>query len=1012
MQWLQKTIKRPIAVAMIFLAMTLLGAISLFQLPVDLFPETSYPVLSVTTLLGGYSPLEIEQTLTKPLESALASLNNLVRLKSVSREGKSEIQMEFKVGTDMDLVIQEVREQLVYLSPNFPEDTRKPQIVKYDPNTSPVMGISLFGGFDEVALRETAENVLQKNLSHVPGVANIEVIGGSRLEILIEPDLEQLRASGLSILELTNLLKQNNLELSLGSLSQGQISLPLRSSGEFRTLQDIKKLGVIRTKSGSIVQLQQLAQVRFASQPDSSISRYQGEPRVMLNVFREYGTHIVTVTSVLRQELDRLQQNLPFGFNTEIIYDQGSYILDAIKRLRLAGIVGALLAMVMVFLFLRHPASTLAIVIAIPISVIATFGFMFLSGISLNLVSLAGLTLGTGMLVDNAIVVSENIYRYRQNRWEALAAAHRGTAEVLQALTAATLIHLAVFVPLFFMQKRIRLLYQDLFYTVSFSLLISLAVAVVLVPVLAARFPAPTLGAAWLVKLKLWHRRQLGRLLRHSMLWTVFALVLLTISLLFLPLLGFESSIRLDRGEFQLILQTHPGTVPSVTDTLTKRAEQLLLQRSEVKDVSTRIQENYALLRVRLVPEPQRSVSTRQLVENIRPQFESLPFSLVTFSVEGTGKRERQLSLEVLGPHQDNLIRLALELRRRLQAIPYLRDVNVHLRNPVPEIEIAVSHHRAAYLGLNTAEIAHAIRAAVTGPLANSFRESDKALDIRTRLPDAEKDNVDLLSALHVPKRYRAQAPEVQIPIWPAIKTRVHLGATEIHRLDRTQAIELTAETQDMDLYRLVQLVQPVLASISRPPGYEIRFGQNIKELEENRREIVSALFLALLLVYMIMAALFESFRAPLVILSAVPFAVVGVVTVLLLTGYPISLAVYVGLLVLLGIVLNNAIVLVNHINQLRAQNLSLLRAVLRGAQDRLRPILITSATAILGLLPMGLERQEGSQLWSPLAWTVIGGLASATLLTLFIIPAHYLLIMRSRPRRSNPAPAKGRPRV
>ena len=489
--------------------------------------------------------------------------------------------------------------------------------------------------------------------------------------------------------------------------------------------------------------------------------------------------------------------------------------------------------------------------------------------------------------------------------------------------------------------------------------------------------------------------------MRNSLLWTIFALVLLGISLLFLPLLGFETSTRLDRGEFHLILQTQPGTVQSVTDNLTKRAEKILLQLAEVKDVSARIEENFANLRVRLVPEAQRSLTTRQVVETIRPQLEALPFSLVNFSVEGAGKSERQLSVEVLGPNQESLIRLASELRRRLEDLPSLRDVVIHLRNPVPEIEVAVSHDRAAYLGLNAAEIAHSIRAAVTGPLANSFREQDKELNIRTRLPDSEKDSFQMLYGLTVPKWNSSQSREVQIPIWPAVKARIQLGATAIHRLDRIQAIELTAEVQGMDLYRTAQMVQPVLDSITRSPGYDIRFGQNIKELEENRREVITALILALLLVYMIMAALFESFRAPLVILSSVPFTAVGVVSVLLVVGYAINLAVYVGILVLLGIVLNNAIVLVDHINQLRAQGLNLVRAVIQGTQDRLRPILITSSTAILGLLPMALERQEGSQLWSPLAWTVIGGLASATLLTLFIIPAHYLLIMRSRQRGS-----------
>lgn len=995
MTWFQQIIQRPVAVAMVFLSLVLLGSISLLRLPIDLLPETSYPVLSVTTILGGYSPLEIEQAITKPIETALASLNNLVRLRSISQEGRAEIQMEFKLGTDMDFAMQEVRERLAYLQPTFPEDTLKPQVSKYDPNASPILAIGVFGPADEVVLRQAAEDILQKSLARVPGVAHIEVSGGRRLEIVIEPDPERLRALGLSILDLTNLLKRNNVEVSLGAITQGQLSLPWRSAGEFRSLADIKKIGVIRTPAGSIISLDQVARVSCVGQTEDTISRYQGDPRVSVQVYREYGSHIVAVSAALRAELARLQKRLPFGVKTDIIYDQGTFILDAVQRLRLAGLIGAGLAMAVVFLFLRHLASTLAIAAAIPISILGTFGFMFLSGISLNLISLAGLTLGIGMLVDNAIVVIENIYRYRQGRLAGPDAASLGTVEVLQALTAATLLHLAVFFPIFFLQKRIRLLYQDLFYTVSFSLLLSLAVAVVLAPVVAARFPRPTHRVTWLEKLKVWHRRLLLAVLRHAGLWAAFAIVLLAASLFFLPFLGFESSTALDRGEFTLVAQTQPGTVQAVTDSLTKRAERLLLARPEVQDVSTRVHDNAATLRVRLVPPGKRRQTTRQIVEMLRPQLEALPFALVHFNIEGAGKRERQVSLEVLGPDQDTLIRLALNLRQQLQAVPFIRDAVIHLRNPVPEIEVSVWHQRAANLGLTAMDIAHGIRAAITGPLANRLREADKELDIRTRLPAGARDDYRLFSTLTIPKLDRAQRREVLVPIRPAISMHTHLGTTEIHRLDRVRAIELTAEIQGLDLYRATQALQPLVAKTPRPPGYEIRFGQNIKELQENRREITAALLVALLLVYMIMAALFESFRAPLVILSSVPLAVVGVVAILLATRHAVSLAVYVGALVLLGIVLNNAIVLVDHINTLRAKGRRGLRAVVQGTQDRLRPILITSATAILGLLPMALERQEGAQLWSPLAWTVIGGLLSATLLTLFILPAHYLLIMR-----------------
>lgn len=492
MSLVQRALNRPVSVYMFFAALVILGLISLAFLPLDLLPEANYPVLTVTTRLGGYSPPEIEQTLSKPMEAALASLNNLVRLKSFSREGESEFRLFFEVGTDMDFVMQEVRERLRQLMSQFPNDTRTPQLVKYDPASSPVMVVSLFGSLNPVSLRLAGEEIIQKNLARTRGVAHIEVYGGKRPEIVIEPQLDRLRALGLSILNLTEMLKESNLELALGALSRGTNRIPLRSLGGFRNLEDIGQLGVMRTPSGSLVYLNQLAKITYSGQEEEVISRYQGEPRVAVTIQREYGAHIVEVSAALRKSLERLQAMLPYGLKTEVIYDQGEFILNAIQRLRDAGLLGGLFASLVVWVFLRHLASTLIIILAIPISVIATFGFMYLTGISLNLVSLAGLTLGIGMLVDNAVVVVENIYRYQKAGQPRAMAAALGTNDVIQAISAATLVHLAVFFPIFFIQKKVRLFYQDLCYTVCVALLVSLLVAVVLVPVMAARCPRPS----------------------------------------------------------------------------------------------------------------------------------------------------------------------------------------------------------------------------------------------------------------------------------------------------------------------------------------------------------------------------------------------------------------------------------------------------------------------------------------------------------------------------------------
>jgi HAE1 family hydrophobic/amphiphilic exporter-1 len=993
-------LRRPVSVAMFFSALSLLGIISLTFLPLDLMPEVTYPVLTVTTTLGGYSPPEIEQTLTRPIEGALASLNNLVRLKSYSREGESEFRLAFEVGTEMDFVMQEVRERLNQLIPQFPTDTRTPRMVKYDQGSAPVMIVSLFGSLDPISLRLAGEEIIKKNLARVPGVASVEVHGGRMPEVLVEPKLEQLRALGLSVRELAEMLRESNLELALGVLDRGPLRIPLRSLGGFRNLEEIGQMGLMRTPSGSLVYLNQVATITYGAQDEQVISRYQGEPRVMVAMQREYGAHIVEVSAALRKALDSLQPSLPFGLKTEIIYDQGEFVVTAVDRLRNAGLLGGLFAVMVVWIFLRHWPSTLIITLAIPISIIVTFGFMYLTSISLNLVSLAGLTLGVCMLVDNAIVVVENIDRYQKAGVPRPVAAATGANEVLQAITAATLVHLAVFFPIFFFQKKVRLFYQDLCYTVSVALVISLLVAIVLVPVMMARFPSPRKRVTWLPRLAAWHRRHLIKVLRYRGWWLLGSALLLGVSLVLLSRLGFETTTRIDQGEFTLIIQNPPALLSAFTDNLARQAEQVILRQPEVKDVSTEVRENLARLRVRMVPQGQRQVSARELVERLRPSINALSHAHVHFQLERRGESSNVVTLEVSGPVQEALIKLALEVRARLASLPQLRDAVVHLKDPAPELEIRVDHQRAAYLGLSAMDVAHGIRSAITGPLASRLREPQREVELRTRLPAQDRGSLRVLQQLTVPQLGGFPLHVTQVPIWPAISLRQTMGSTEIHRINQRRALEISAETRDLDLYRAAALVQGVIDRLSPPPGYEIRLGYSFEELKEARREIFFAVILGLTLIYMIMAALFESFLTPLVILFSVPMAAVGMVMALWLTGYAISVAVYVGALALAGIVVNNAIVLVDHINRLRRRGQGYYQALLRGSQDRLRPILITSATAILGLLPMGLERREGAQLWSPLAWTVIGGLVSSTFLTLFIIPALYTLLIKRRPGR------------
>jgi HAE1 family hydrophobic/amphiphilic exporter-1 len=482
--------------------------------------------------------------------------------------------------------------------------------------------------------------------------------------------------------------------------------------------------------------------------------------------------------------------------------------------------------------------------------------------------------------------------------------------------------------------------------------------------------------------------------MRHRFFWVSLAFLFLVMSLFPLQRLGFETTARVDLGEFNLILQTPPATVPALTSKLVQQAEKRIMSQPEVKDVSTEIKGNVAQLRVRLVPYGDRRVTTPDLVERLRPAINNIPFALVHFQLERRGESDNIVSVEISGPEVTPMISLALDLRQRLSQLPELRDVAIHLKNPTPEFEIQVDHGRAAHLGLTATDIAYGIRSALTGPLATPLREEGREVQLRTRLPAADRASLRVLQELTIPRTVGSPPHQIQVPIWPAIQVRRSMERFEIHRLNQRRALELTAEARDLDLLSAATLVQSVIQNLAIPPGYEVRLGQSFEEMQETRREIFFALGLALLLIYMVMAALFESFRTPLIIMCSVPLALVGVVAALWLAGFAVSTAVYVGALALAGIVVSNAIVLVDHINQLRQQGQSFLGAVIRGTQDRLRPILITSVTAILGLLPLALERQEGYQLWSPLAWTVIGGLVSATFLTLFILPAVYVMVM------------------
>jgi HAE1 family hydrophobic/amphiphilic exporter-1 len=992
-------INRPITTLMVSLAFLLFGIISLINLPVDLLPDVNLPVMTVETRVPGYSPPEVENIITKPIEEMVSTLNNVHTVKSTSSEGLSLVKIEFNLGTNMDYASAEVREKINLIRDTFPRDARNPQIKKYNPSEAPIMIVAVHSDLSPIRLREIVEDSIEKQLKRIEGVGNVEVKGGKEREIIVEIDHSRLKALGISIAHIADILKQNNLNFPAGSLDQRDYKLIARTVGEYKSLPQIENIGVTRTLQGSIVYLKDIALVTDSYRREDTITRFQGDFRVMLYIQKESGANILKVSENVQKELNSLQNLFSRELTIETIYNQADFIKKSINRLRNEAIFGGCLAMVIIFLFLRNFHSILIIATAIPLSIVATFSLMYFFGITLNIISLSGFTLGVGMLVDNAIVVIENIFKKRQVHLNRKESSLIGTGEVIRAVTISTFAHIAVFLPIIFLQKKIKLLYGGLFFTVSFSLLASLMVALTFVPLLSS---SSNLIPIWESKKERyfyqWYRRLLIVSLRNRGKVILAGLALFLGSLFLIPRIGFEPMARMERGEFTIVIRTPPGTKLSLTDEAAREVEKILLQTPEVRDVSTEVRDESARLRVRLIPVQRRKKTTREVVEELRPHITSIPRTQVHFDIERRSSAGNKIALEVNGYDQQKLVSVALRIKERLSRMQDISDVVIHQGNPKPEMQISVLHDKAGTYGLDATRIAHAVRSHITGPIATEYVNRGKEIDLRVRLQRKDIKDLSILDTISLPVKLDS-GKRVLVPLGEVSKFDLVEGLAEIHRKDRHRMIEISAEIGKLDLARTAAKVKQELADLQLPDGYSYNFGKNYQEMRKSQKEMIFAFALAVILVYMILASLFESFLYPLAIIFSVPMAIIGSVIILYVFGKTINIPVYVGAITLAGIVVNNAVVLIDYINLLKSKGMGKWRAIIKGGERRLRPILMTSGTTVFALLPMALEKGEGSNLWSPLAFTIIGGLITSTVLTLIILPVLYSFIEDAKRR-------------
>jgi HAE1 family hydrophobic/amphiphilic exporter-1 len=1024
---------------MLFLGVVFLGLISFARIPIDLLPDVAYPRLVVYTQYSDVGPAEVERFVTEPVERGVSRVPGVERVESVSREGISLVTLRFSWGTDMDFAVLNVREQLDNLLEELPELASRPVVLRTDPNSEPIMALSLAGGTDLAALKELAENVFKRRLEQIDGVAEAALAGGFEREIHVEIDPRLLESYGFTVQNVLDALDAANQSAPGGTILRGRYRYALRTLGEFQTVDEIERVPLgpspNDTTRSSLVLLGDVAHVEDGFKERESMARFNGRESVGLLLFKESGANTVRVAERVDEVLDQLRARFP-EVGIDVATSQAGFITEAISNVVQALVLGGILAFLVLFLFLRDARYPVAVALAIPISVIGTFVLLDLTGVSLNIMSLGGLALGVGMLVDNSIVVLENIFRHREQGEEAEASAMRGAEEVKGAITASTLTTISVFGPIIYVEGVAGELFGDLSLAVAFALLASLLVALTLLPTMAARWAkvseqqgrtrlgrvvragAARLGGGvallfrplldWFDRrfaiFAAWYHTLLERALEHRGRVVGFAAATLMLGLIVGVALERDVLPQVDQGAFTVRLELLRGAPIEETAEAADRVEQVFLDDPAVEAVFTRVgrqeaiagvedQEsglNTAAVEVRLGE----GESTTAVVERARPHLAQFPPGTVAIET-GTatalgrllGGGEADLAVRVRGDNLDETWRHAQAVADRLEAVGSLANVRLGTEEGQPEIRVEIDRERAAAYGIEPRLIAQTVERYMRGEIATDFVDFNEKVPVLVRLPEAERRSLETLRVLRVNG----------IPLRELVNTHEEVGPAEIRRLEQARTVTVYADVARGGLDGAVADARTALGDVPAPRGLRVDIGGANEERDRSFRDLAFAFALALLLVYMILAAQFESFVHPFTILLSVPLATVGAAVALYMAGEGLNTMSLIGLVILVGIVVNDAIVKVDFINQMRAQGLALRRAILEAGRVRLRPIIMTTVTTVLGLTPMALGIGRGADLRAPLAIAVIGGLISATALTLVVVPVAYDLFEELR---------------
>ncbi|MBN2535377.1 MAG: efflux RND transporter permease subunit [Spirochaetales bacterium] len=1041
MKLTQMVVKRPATLLIVFVLLVALGIYTTLDIPIDLFPEINPPILVVYSNYEGAGPEEIEKTVTRLLESALSNVSNIEEMTSTSSEGTSMVILSFVWGTNMSEAANEVRDKLEFIKSFLPDEAETPQIFKFDPSIIPILNLIITGNRSPEELREIAEKIVQPRLEQVEGVAMTSIEGGREKIIRVEIPQNRLDAYNLNLTAIVAMLRGQNIQISAGSITEGNKNYLIRTAGEYKSIEEIKNTVVsYKTSMGGMIPsntparmilLRDIANVFEGYKKESSTVYVDGKPGVYVSIQKQSGTNSVRTADNVIGKLDSINRDTPSGVRVEVVQDTTKYIRNSLSQVGTAAIVGVILVVIILFVFLRSFKSTLIIAISVPVSIIITLMLMFFFNLTLNIMTLAGLALGIGMLVDNSIVILENIYRYREKGAKLTSSAILGSQEMINAIVASTLTTICVFLPIALFKSQLGLmgeLFSGLAFTVVISLSSSLFVAIFLVPILASRYlpissrvQRPLSGGIKAIDdvmeslfrgLENGYKKALGFVLNHKKITILIVFLIFIGSLFLIPISGFELMPVQNEDAVMLNVELPIGTKLEVTGEIMNQLE--ILIKEEIKGYKNIIvtagqggfmamfgggSTNQGRVVIILPSYKDRVETSKMIQEKLRTHFNDFPSVVFSFPQQQMGGSSNPIDVVIKSEDLDLAKLTATKIQELVkEKLPDITEPSISLKEGLPQLEVFIDRDKAYSLGLNIYSIGQELKACIDGVTASRFRQGGSEYDILVILDPRDRDAIPDLQKIFV-----LNSMGKKIPFSSFAHLERTTGPISITRENQTRVVHMRgglrpgAKLNEVEL----QIRKLIAEEIPSDENMVIGFSGDFAELVEYFQKFIIIIIISIALVFGVMASQFESFLDPFIIFFTIPLILIGVIILYTVTGGVYSLFTAVGLVVLVGIVVNNGIVLVDYTNLLRKRGFHIREACIEAGGNRLRPILMTTLTTILGLIPMSFFQGEGAELVQPIGKTIVGGLTASTILTLFLIPVIYAIFNRFPEKRN-----------